>query len=302
MALNRYTNYAGNVIAPASPSNYACLASNSSGTCGRYNANVYWIGYCQATSSCPYTDVGTMGYDTLSPTYFMRWANWDTSTNAVRFCGNSSDTGWSTTCGSTTEIPSGLANYAAIIPTLGDTGAGQTAMPASFYFASKPGFWQSEPWPPIGPDVSGGNITGTSGHANTNPAEDCYTSISGNSANFNAATCYPALSTYTITISSITGSGTVTSSDSVINCTTGTTGTCVDSSASGTVTLTAAPAGGYTFSSWGGGTCSGSSSTCAVSSTATVTATFTLSGTPPAPASLLAVHGNSMIRGTLGFK
>lgn len=80
-------------------------------------------------------------------------------------------------------------------------------------------------------------------------------------------------STYVITVSSITGNGTVTSSDSVINCTTGTAGTCVDSSASGTVTLTATPATGYAFSSWGG-SCSGSGS-CSVNTTATVTATFT---------------------------
>jgi hypothetical protein len=82
-------------------------------------------------------------------------------------------------------------------------------------------------------------------------------------------------STYTITVSSITGNGTVTSSDSVINCTTGTTGTCTDSTATGTITLTETPAGGYNFTSWSGGTCSGSASTCNVTGAATVTATFT---------------------------
>jgi hypothetical protein len=98
---------------------------------------------------------------------------------------------------------------------------------------------------------------------------------------------YQSGSTYTIT-TSITGNGTVTSSDSVIDCTTGTTGTCSDSSASGTVTLTETPASGYSFSSWGGGTCSGSSSTCAVTTTATVTATFTANSVS-APASVMFV-------------
>jgi hypothetical protein len=192
MALNRYTNYVGNVIAPGSSSNYACLAPSSSGTCGRYNGNVYWIGYCNASSSSPCVDTGTMAYDTLSPTYFMRWGNWDIKTNAVRWCGNSSDTGWVATCGSATEIPSSLGSYAAIIPTLGDTVAGQGALPSSFFFASKPTFFASgKAWPLIGPDVTSGNIAGVGGFANTNPAEDCYTSISGNSANFNAGTCYP---------------------------------------------------------------------------------------------------------------
>ena len=95
--------------------------------------------------------------------------------------------------------------------------------------------------------------------------------------------------TYTITVSSITGNGTVTSSDSVINCTTGTTGTCTDSTATGTITLTETPASGYSFTSWGGGTCSGSSSTCSVTTTATVTATFTANpagGKTPATALL----------------
>ena len=81
-------------------------------------------------------------------------------------------------------------------------------------------------------------------------------------------------STYTITVSSITGHGTVTSSDAVINCTTGTTGTCSDSSATGMITLTETPSAGYVFTSWGGGTCAGASTTCSVTGTATVTATF----------------------------
>jgi hypothetical protein len=98
---------------------------------------------------------------------------------------------------------------------------------------------------------------------------------------------YEDSATYTITISSIIGHGTVTSSDSVIDCTTGTTGTCSESSASGTVTLTETPASGYSFSSWGGGTCSGSSSTCAVTTTATVTATFTANSSAVAAPSIL---------------
>jgi Bacterial Ig domain/Right handed beta helix region len=82
---------------------------------------------------------------------------------------------------------------------------------------------------------------------------------------------YSSGGTYTITVSSITGNGTVTSSDSVINCTTGTTGTCSDSTATGTVTLSATPSPGYTLSAWGGA-CSGL--TCSVTTTASVSATF----------------------------
>ena len=40
-----------------------------------------------------------------------RWGNYDNVTNGVRWCGNSGDTGWSTTCSSTSEVPNGLANF-----------------------------------------------------------------------------------------------------------------------------------------------------------------------------------------------
>jgi len=99
---------------------------------------------------------------------------------------------------------------------------------------------------------------------------------------------YSSGGTYTITISSITGNGTVTSSDSVLNCTTGTTGTCTDSSASGTITLTFTALTGYSLSSVTGCTLSGN--TCTVSTTATVTATFNI--LPSSPTNL---HGSVII-------
>jgi hypothetical protein len=129
----------------------------------------------------------------------MRWGNWDSVTNAVRWCGNSSDTGWSTTCGSTSEIPSAITNFSNPVPGYGDTGAGQSPIPASFYLTSRPSWWPSaKPWPAIGPDVAGGNIANTAGHAYTNPAADCYLNVmhgraggSGGPLSFNAGTCYP---------------------------------------------------------------------------------------------------------------
>jgi uncharacterized repeat protein (TIGR02543 family) len=76
---------------------------------------------------------------------------------------------------------------------------------------------------------------------------------------------------YTLNVTT-SGSGTVTSSPSGINCGT----TCSASYASGTnVTLTASAATGYSFSGWSGA-CSGTSASCTVSMTAarSVTATF----------------------------
>ena len=94
-------------------------------------------------------------------------------------------------------------------------------------------------------------------------------------------------STYSITISSITGHGTVTDSQSLLNCTTGTTGTCSTSSATGSDTLTFTPSAGYSLGTVTGCTVSGS--TCTVTTTVAITATFTASPTgKTAPQLLLA--------------
>ena len=165
--------------------------------------------------------------DSLVNSTSMYWGNYDV-VSGVRWCGNSSDTGWSATCSSTSEIPTGISPYPNSVPTLGDTGAGQNTMPASFYLSSKPAWFGSVPWPPIGPDVSSGNVgqctgtlnkpgeyagvpatsssqcTGTSlaaawgGHVNATPALNCYLNVmggrpdgTGNALTFNASTCYP---------------------------------------------------------------------------------------------------------------
>ena len=130
-------------------------------------------------------------FDPQVASYMMRWGNWDVVTNAVRWCGNSTDPGWSTTCSSTSEVPTGLASYSNAVPS-------STTLPASFYYSSKPSWWpSSKAWPLIGPDVTSGNIPNTGGFANTNPAQDCFLNTmggpadgTGNILSFNANTCY----------------------------------------------------------------------------------------------------------------
>lgn len=72
-------------------------------------------------------------------------------------------------------------------------------LPPSFYLNAKPSWWTASiPYPPIGPDVTGG--TYVSGHANLNPAANCYINVmggglnnpTGSPLNFNANTCYVA--------------------------------------------------------------------------------------------------------------
>ncbi|CAK0773005.1 hypothetical protein CCP4SC76_5670002 [Gammaproteobacteria bacterium] len=110
-----------------------------------------------------------------------------------------------------------------------------------------------------------GDCTGTSNTCTVNPATP-----KSVTATFTTVT-----TPFSLSISRV-GSGTVTSSPSGIDCG----ATCSASFNSGmTVTLTAAPASGYSFSGWSGA-CTNSTGTCTVTMTAAtnVTATFT-SGT-----------------------
>jgi hypothetical protein len=106
----------------------------------------------------------------------MRWGNYDVVNNTTRF--------------ENAEVPSGIANFANPVP------SSQT-LPASLYLAAKPSWWPSaKAWPPIGPDVTGGNIPNVGGHAYTIPAQDCYGTMggaadgAGSVLSFNAANCY----------------------------------------------------------------------------------------------------------------
>lgn len=109
----------------------------------------------------------------------LRWGNYDTANGAARF--------------ESSEVPSAISPYGNPVPAT-------QALPASFYLSSKPSWWPAaKAWPPIGPDVTGGNITGLAGHASTIPAEDCFrgpmagpTDGSGGVLTFNASTCYGA--------------------------------------------------------------------------------------------------------------
>lgn len=163
--ISRYFNAIGNVLGrTGTQSNYQCTPS----ACPA-GFNIY--------------ELGTQTNDTLTVNSQMRWGNYDTVTATVRFQNSEVPSAFNDTTGS----PSLYVNP---VP------ASQT-LPASFYYASKPAWVPiSKAWPLIGPDVSGGNIAGVGGHANTIPAQDCATTIgipadgSGTVRTFNAATCY----------------------------------------------------------------------------------------------------------------
>ena len=104
-----------------------------------------------------------------------RWGNYDTVNNAVRFVAS--------------EVPSSDAFFPNAVP-------GSEQLPPSFYLSQRPGFWTTPwgapAWPPIGPDVTNGNISGWGGHANKIPARLCYenTAKTNGVLNFSATGCY----------------------------------------------------------------------------------------------------------------
>jgi hypothetical protein len=205
-AFSRFYNIIGNVWgSPALPHNVYQTVEPSTPV----GTEIYVVGYGNSVPN-----------DSNTPRTLFRWGNYDTVTAAVRWCGNSSDPGWSTTCGSTSEVPSGITNYANSVPS-------STTLPASFYVTTQPSWWTSGiPWPAIGPDVTSGNagicnggtnkaayVTGTSqcpgstvssigGHINAIPATNCYLSTMGGSPigtgsalAFDANACYASGST-----------------------------------------------------------------------------------------------------------
>lgn len=115
--------------------------------------------------------------DPLVATTLLLWGNYDTVNGTARFVSS--------------EVPSGLGAYANPVPA-------NHNLPASFFLSSQPSWWPSgKPWPPIGPDVTGGDISGVGGHVYTIPAEDCYSNSmqgpadgTGSALNFDAGACY----------------------------------------------------------------------------------------------------------------
>lgn len=169
-AYNRYFNIVGNVLGSAGDNRYDCLAPDTAAQCSRYATPsiIYRLGFAGANAGAgPEAGVSA---DPLVAATTLRWGNYDVVTKTSRFVAS--------------EIPSVLTTYANLVPS-------SQSLPASFFLSAKPGWWpSSKPWPAIGPEVTGGNVANVGGHAYTIPANDCYSSVGGNIASFNADNCY----------------------------------------------------------------------------------------------------------------
>jgi hypothetical protein len=155
-------------------------------------------------------DIYSIGYggfgvanDTLVRSSLLRWGNWDAVSAAVRWCGNSSNTGWVAVCASTSEIPTTGITFVN-----GNPVPSTETLPNSFFLSSRPSAWWkvggiTPKWPPIGPDVTGGSMPNAGGHADKIPARLCFESLAADTSYpvdqsgfrpkiYNANLCYSA--------------------------------------------------------------------------------------------------------------
>jgi hypothetical protein len=182
-AFHRFYTLIGNVLGtPGVITHYCNGGTGCSGAFTANNSNALGVGYGN----------GAVGNDANTVSTIMLWGNAD------------SGTGFTTPRFNCSEVPQFPAQGAATgsmygvqFPYLNPCPASDT-LPASFYYSAKPSWWpSSKPWPIIGPDVTGGNVSGVNGMVYTNPAEDCYLNTMGGNPNgeetllsFNEATCY----------------------------------------------------------------------------------------------------------------
>ncbi len=210
LGYNRYANVIANVLGTPGISSYNTLSYQYTGQADYYSPSGAAYIYNLANGD----NAGTYPtpYDAATATTFMRWGNWDVYNGATQW--------------NTSEVPSGISVYPNSVPTTACTNS--LSCPPSFYLSSKPAWFGSTPFPPIGPDVSSGNMgqcSGTlnttgqynglpaltntqcgshgitsnswAGHINAIPAMACYLNVMGGppdglggALTFNAGTCY----------------------------------------------------------------------------------------------------------------
>jgi len=173
--LSYFYNLVGNVLGSTqlNPTKYTETLDNcGNGVCDA----IYRLGYPnignQSLADVTGNPVpGGMSYpDAKVTSTMMRWGNYDYFHKSTQF--------------NAAEVGGG-------VPTPADQ-----VIAASYYYSSRPGwFTAAVPWPPIGPDVSGGNGD-TSGHVNKIPAQLCFESRNLKAGgSFSAAACYPTTGT-----------------------------------------------------------------------------------------------------------
>lgn len=214
----RNLNYIGNVLGqPGYHTQYQTYATSTTTGTGGANEykSIYDFGWGGTGPTCANNPGQSTPCDPLTFSTAMRWGNYDVVNAATR---------WNSTEASPAAVTYVNANFtSSYFSSLAQT------LPASLYHASQPSWWPSgKAWPPIGPDISSGNLgicSGTysgaqgtaagqctggtltaawAGHANSIPAQDCYLNVmhgppdgTGNVLNFDASVCYGSSGTGT---------------------------------------------------------------------------------------------------------
>ena len=206
----RAMNIVGNVMGqPNYHSQYETYAAgNTSTNGGNENVSIYSLGLA-LTGSCGTGSAQSSPYcDPQTRSTLMRWGNYDVVTAGVKW--------------DSTEASPAAAQYLNANFSSSYFGSLSRSLPPSLYYSSAPSWWPSgKAWPPVGPDVSSGNLgvcTGTyagaqatssaqcsggtlsaawAGHANSIPAQDCFLNVlhgppdgTGNALPFDAGKCY----------------------------------------------------------------------------------------------------------------
>jgi hypothetical protein len=210
----RAFNIIGNVLGQAGyHTNYqeaAISATAFAPSTSQEATSIYSLG----TSDIDACGLSGVACDPKVPAMLMRWGNYDVVTAGVN---------WNSTEASPAAQAYLNANFTSTY-----FGSLAHTLPPSLYYNSAPSWWPSgKAWPPVGPDVSGGNVgTCTSGtyvgvqatssgqcvsgglttawasHVTSIPALDCYLNVmggppdgSGSALSFNASQCYSSSGT-----------------------------------------------------------------------------------------------------------
>lgn len=192
MAFARYTNVVASVLGTAGYHNtYQNVGqAGSPGSCPIFPwTAVYSLNFSNSNQlpfspACVQSSF-SLDNDPLAGQTLMRWGNYDVVNGSIQT--NSSET----------------ATGASTYPGVSSPSVSWSSYP-SFYLSAKPSWWvfpsgnASTPWPAIGPEVSGGNISGVGGHAYLTPAANCFLNVLGGKTdgssgplNFAASSCYP---------------------------------------------------------------------------------------------------------------
>lgn len=174
-AWSRYANAIGNVLGTSGYStHYASITGD--GTDNEVcNVSIYAFGH---GGNCVDNAVGAGPQnDALSAQTAVRWGNYDTANGAVLGCTASGSNAFSSSHNSACTSDE-RGDGAPVYPGMSSP---STTLPESFYLPGAPVWFGTTAFPPVGPDVTNGNLPNLGGFANSIPAYQAFMAASDDS-------------------------------------------------------------------------------------------------------------------------